>query len=43
MIDDDDLRLKAEMDEIMNTVDAIMKKIEIACPPQTEEPSPHHN
>jgi hypothetical protein len=43
MIDNEDLQLKAEIDEIMNTVAAIMKKIEIACPPQAEAPSPHSN
>jgi hypothetical protein len=43
MVDNDDLQLKAEIDEIMNTVDAIMKKIEIACPPQAEDPGPRSN
>ena len=43
MVENDDLLLKAEIDEIMNTVDAILKKIEIACPPRAEEPSPRSN
>jgi hypothetical protein len=41
MVNDDDVKLKAEIDEIMTTVDAIMKRIEIACPPPAEVSSPH--
>jgi len=37
MDDIDDLQLKAEIDEIMNKVDHIMKKIETLVPQQEQE------
>ena len=42
MIDTDDLKLKAEIDQIMNSVDNIMKKIEVTLPPKEEEPNPQN-
>ena len=42
MIDTDDLKLKAEIDQIMNSVDNIMKKIEVTFPPKEEEPNPQN-
>ncbi len=38
MKDVDDLKLKAEIDEIMKSVDTIMKKVETVVPAQQDEP-----
>jgi len=40
MTDPDDMRLKAEIDEIMESVDSIMKKVETVMPPKQEETQP---
>ena len=37
MTDVEDLKLKAEIDEIMKSVDNIMKKVETVSPSQQEE------
>lgn len=37
MDDSDDIQLKTEIDEIMNKVDGIMKKIEVFVPQKGEE------
>ena len=37
MKDLDDLKLKAEIDEIMKSVDTIMKKVETVVPAQQDE------
>ena len=37
MKDLEDLDLKAEIDEIMRSVDSIMKKVEAVLPPKTEQ------
>jgi hypothetical protein len=37
MKDVDDLKLKAEIDEIMKSVDTIMKKVETVVPAQQDE------
>jgi len=38
MTEPDDLQLKAELDEIMQRVDSVMKKIEIMMPPADNNP-----
>ena len=43
MTDPDDLRLKAEIDEIMKSVDSIMTKIETVMPAKQEEAQPESN
>ena len=40
MTDPEELRLKAEIDEIMKSVDNIMTKVETALPKKEEEPRP---
>jgi hypothetical protein len=40
MTDPEDLKLKAEIDEIMQSVDGIMKKVETVMPPKQEEAQP---
>jgi hypothetical protein len=40
MTDPDDLKLKAEIDEIMKSVDSIMMKVETVMPPKQEEAQP---
>ena len=40
MTDADELQLQSEIDEIMKSVDGIMKKIENALPVKEEEPAP---
>jgi len=40
MIDIDDVKLKMEMDAIMQRVDNIMKKVEIVLPMKEEEANP---
>ena len=40
MMDPDDLKLKAEIDEIMKSVDSIMMKVETVMPPKQEEAQP---
>jgi len=37
MTDPDELKLKAEIDEIMKSVDSIMMKVETVMPPKQEE------
>jgi hypothetical protein len=40
MTDPEDLQLKAEIDEIMKSVDNIMTKVETVLPKNQEEPHP---
>ena len=40
MQDKEDLKLKAELDEIMKSVDIIMKKVETVIPAKPEETQP---
>jgi len=40
MTDPDDMKLKAEIDEIMESVDSIMKKVETVMPAKQEEAQP---
>jgi len=40
MKDIEDLELKAEMDEIMRSVETIMKKVEAVLPTRPENPDP---
>ena len=40
MTDPDDMKLKAEIDEIMESVDSIMKKVETVMPARQEEAQP---
>ena len=40
MTDPDDIKLKAEIDEIMESVDSIMKKVETVMPPKQEDAQP---
>ena len=40
MMDAEDLKLKAEIDEIMKSVDTIMQKVETVAPAQQDES--HH-
>ena len=40
MTDPDDLKLKAEIDEIMKVVDCIMTKVETVMPAKQEEAQP---
>jgi len=42
MKDREDLKLKAELDEIMQSVDIIMKKVETVIPAKTEETQPEN-
>ena len=43
MTDPDDLKLKAEIDEIMKSVDGIMTKVETVIPAKQEEAQPQNN
>ena len=43
MTDPDDLKLKAEIDDIMKSVDSIMTKVETVMPAKTEEAQPENN
>ena len=43
MKDREDLKLKAELDEIMKGVDIIMKKVETVMPTKEEETQPENN
>lgn len=40
MTDPDDMKLKAEIDEIMESVDSIMQKVETVMPAKQEETQP---
>jgi hypothetical protein len=40
MKDIEDIELKAEMDEIMRSVESIMKKVEAVLPPRSQAPDP---
>ncbi len=40
MKDIEDIELKAEMDEIMRSVESIMNKVEAVLPSRTEAPDP---
>jgi len=40
MTDPDEMKLKAEIDEIMESVDSIMKKVEMVMPAKQEEAQP---
>jgi len=40
MTDPEDMKLKAEIDEIMESVDSIMQKVETVMPPKQEEIQP---
>ena len=40
MKDIEDIELKAEMDEIMRSVESIMKKVEAVLPPRPQAPDP---
>jgi hypothetical protein len=40
MKDIEDLELKAEMDDIMRSVESIMQKVEAVLPPRLENPEP---
>lgn len=40
MMDAEDLKLKAEIDEIMKSVDTIMQKVETVAPAQQDESQP---
>ena len=42
MKDRDDLKLKVELDEIMKSVDIIMKKVETVMPAKEEETQPEN-
>jgi hypothetical protein len=42
MKDREDLKLKAELDEIMKSVDIIMKKVETVIPAKEDEPQPEN-
>jgi len=42
MKDREDLKLKAELDEIMKSVDIIMKKVETVMPTSEEESQPEN-
>jgi hypothetical protein len=42
MTDPDDLRLKAEIDEIMKSVDIIMTKVETVMPTRQENAQPEN-
>ena len=42
MQDREDLKLKAELDEIMKSVDIIMKKVETVMPAKEEEGQPEN-
>jgi len=42
MKDREDLKLKVELDEIMKSVDIIMKKVETAMPAKEEETQPEN-
>lgn len=41
MMDTEDLKLKAEIDEIMKSVDTIMQKVETVVPAEQDESQPH--
>jgi hypothetical protein len=41
MRDMEDMELKKEMDEIMRSVESVMKRIEAALPSQKKEPPEH--
>ena len=43
MTDPDDLKLKAEIDDIMKSVDSIMTKVETVLPARQEEAQPESN
>ena len=43
MKDREDLKLKAELDEIMKGVDIIMQKVETVIPTKDEETQPENN
>ncbi|MEE4262865.1 MAG: hypothetical protein V2I56_09240 [Desulfobacteraceae bacterium] len=43
MTDPDDLKLKAEIDEIMKSVDIIMTKVETVMPAKQEEAQPERS
>ena len=43
MKDREDLKLKAELDEIMKGVDIIMQKVETVMPAKEEETQPENN
>jgi hypothetical protein len=43
MTDPNDLKLKAEIDEIMKSVDGIMTKVETVMPAKQEEAQPQNN
>jgi len=43
MTDPDDLKLKAEIDEIMKSVDGIMTKVETVMPAKQDEAQPQNN
>jgi hypothetical protein len=43
MTDPDDLKLKAEIDEIMKSVDSIMTRVETVMPAKQEEAQPQSN
>jgi hypothetical protein len=43
MTDPEDLKLKAEIDEIMESVDSIMTKVETVMPARQEEAQPQSN
>ena len=42
MKDSEDLKLKVELDEIMKSVDIIMKKVETVMPAKEEETQPEN-
>lgn len=42
MKDKEDLKLKAELDEIMKTVDIIMQKVETVMPAKSEDTPPEN-
>jgi len=43
MTDPDDLKLKAEIDDIMKSVDSVMTKVETVMPAKQEEAQPENN
>ena len=43
MQDREDLKLKAELDEIMKSVDIIMKNVEIVMPAKEEDAQPENH
>jgi len=43
MTDPDDLKLKAEIDEIMKSVDIIMTKVETVIPARQEDAQPQND